>query len=102
MSAVRNIKKIKDLLSKEEFERLNAGAEMHLKQSRIEFKVLDSTDSEITVRVLQGESPAENHLSSKQFAHAGKDFFRYFFPDKRIHTRPIPFSEFKTDAKGRE
>jgi hypothetical protein len=53
---------------------------------------LDVKGDEITIRVVQNESPSENHLSIKELVKKGKDFFTHFFPDKTIHTRTFAYS----------
>jgi hypothetical protein len=71
--------------------KLDAGAELHLRHARIEFKILDVKPDSITVRVTQGKSPSENYLSSKELSDRAKDLFGQFFPGMDIRARAIPY-----------
>jgi hypothetical protein len=97
MSKIKNIGLIKHLLTEDQLKDLETGATMHLQNSRIEFKILEVNKDEITIRVVQNESPSENHLSIKELVKRGKDLFKHFFPDKTIHTRAFAYSIPKAD-----
>lgn len=91
MSYIKNFELIEGLLSKSQIDQFHVGAAMHQHVSRIEFKILEVKSDEITVRVTQGQSPAENQLSSKELSSLGKEFFKYGLPEMKVHIRPIPF-----------
>jgi len=88
---------IKHLLTEDQLQDIETGASMHLRSSRIEFKILEVKGDEITVRVTQGESPGENFIPVKELATRGKDLFKHFLPDKTIHTRTHAYSVPKAD-----
>lgn len=92
MTNVKNIKLIEDILSASQLEKLEAGAALHLRHSRIEFKVLEVDDKSITIRVTQSKSPAEYYLSAKDLSARAKDLFGAFLPDLDIRARAIPYS----------
>lgn len=92
MSKIKNIGLIKHLLTEDQIQDLETGAALHKNHSRIEFKILEVIGDEITIRVTQGESPSENHLTVKELLKRGKDLFQHFFPGKTIHTRAFAYS----------
>lgn len=97
MSNIKNIELIKDLITEDQLQDLETGATLHIRNSRIEFKILEVKGDEITIRVTQGESPTENHLSIKELVKRGKDLFKHFFPGKTIHTRAFAYFIPKAD-----
>lgn len=97
MSEIKNIDLIKHLLTENQLLDLGVGAAIHKHNSRIEFKILEVKEDEISIRVTQGESPAENNLSSKQLGNRAKELFKYFLPNKTIHVRSIPYHVPKVD-----
>lgn len=85
---IKNAKLIEGLLSPEQLDKLDRGAEMHLRHARIHFKVLEVGPDYITIQVVQTKSPAENYLSAKDLSDRAKELFAHFFPDRKIHARP--------------
>lgn len=85
---IKNAKLLDGLLPQYHLEKLDYGAQMHLRHSRIHFKVLEVGADFITVQVVQTKSPAENYLSAKELADRAKNLFGEFFPDRKIHARP--------------
>lgn len=92
MTTIKNIKLIEDILSASQLERLEAGAVLHLRHARIEFKILEFDGKSITVRVTQGKSPAEYYFTSKDLATRAKELFGAVLPDLDIRARAIPYS----------
>lgn len=97
MGTIKNLELIADMLPDIQLQRMDAGAAMHLHYSKIEFKILEIKDDEITVRVTQGESPAENHLTNRELVSRAKELFNHFLPDKIIHVRAFPYNVPKVD-----
>ena len=84
---------INGILNASQLEKLEAGAALHLRHSRIEFKILDYDGKAVTIRVTQGKSPAEYYLSVKELSLLAKDLFGAFLPHLDIRSRAIPYSE---------
>jgi hypothetical protein len=101
MGVIKNIEALGSL-NELELQKLEAGAAMHMQYSRIEFKVLEVNENDITVRVTQGESPAGNYLTSKELVNRAKDLFSFYLPGKTIHVRAFPYSVPKVEAVGPE
>lgn len=98
MGNIKNIDLIKHLLTEDQLQEFETGATMHLRNSRIEFKILEVKGDEITVRVTQGESPGENQLSKKELVNRTKDLFNHFLPDKITHVRSYAYAVSKVDV----
>lgn len=79
MSKINNIELIKHLLTEDQIQDLETGAALHMRNSRIEFKILEVKGDEITVRVTQGESPGKNQLSKKELVKVENFCLRIFF-----------------------
>jgi hypothetical protein len=100
MSVIKNIHLLEAHLKENpELERkLEAGAELHLRHARIEFKILSVKGDSVTVRVTQGQSPSENYLTAQELSSRAKDLFAQLYPHLTIHARAIPYSPPKVEV----
>jgi hypothetical protein len=81
-------------LEKEEQLQLVRAAGMYAANANITFKILKKPkDDEILVEVTQGKNQSNKYQDSKGLIKRTKDLFGRFFPDHRIHVRPVVFIE---------
>lgn len=84
MNVIKNRRLIESLLSKDQLDRLELGAAMHKRHSRIHFKVVEVGENHLSVQTEQTKSPAKNYLSAKELEERTKSLFGSFFPAKEI------------------
>jgi len=84
MNVIKNRRLIEDLLSKDQLDRLELGAAMHKRHSRVHFKIVEVADNYVSVQTEQTKSPAKNYLLVKELEERTKSLFGSFFPDKEI------------------
>jgi hypothetical protein len=89
MSTIKNIHLLE--LSDNDRVKLLAGAALHLRMSNISFKILEVTNTAITLRVIQGKHLSENYADKKALVELTKELFQRFYPDKKIHPQAIVF-----------
>lgn len=93
MNNIKNLFKIKDLLSPEQVEKLEAGAHLYRRHTNIEIKVISVSDSELVVRITQGKNLAGKYLTAKELRDRAKDLFAVFFPNLAIHVHAVEYKE---------
>jgi hypothetical protein len=91
MSTVKNLHKIEHLLSSEDQKKLEYGAFLHKRHSRILFKIKAVNDSKITIRTSQSKSPAENYADKERLIQRTRELFGKFLPGYKIHVHPIEY-----------
>ena len=84
MNVIKNRRLSESLLSKDQFDRLELGAALHKRHSRIHFKVVEVGEKHIIVQTEQTKSPAKNYLTAQELEERTKALFRSFFPDREI------------------
>lgn len=79
---IKNVRYLSDLISPEQLKKLNYGAMLHGRYSRITFKVISAYEpkKELTIEVRQGKSPAENYIGAKDLVSHTRDLFERFLP----------------------
>lgn len=78
--------------------KLEAGASLYKRHSRITFKIIDNQRGELTIQTVQDKSPAENYLTSTELIQRTKDLFSAFFKDYVIHVHPKAFEPSAVDV----
>ena len=78
---IKNLHKLKGLLSEEQLERLEGSAILHRRYSRIFFKVLEiNTDDKIlNIQISQEKSPSYNYVDGNIFFDIFYETFRQVF-----------------------
>lgn len=84
MNVIKNRRLIQNLLSKDQLDRLELGAAMHKRHSRIHFKIVEVADNHLSVQTEQKKSPAKNYILVEELEERTKSLFGSFFPDKEI------------------
>lgn len=84
MNVIKNRRLIEGLLNRDQLDRLELGAAMHKRHSRIHFKVVEVGEKHIIVQTVQTKSPAKNYLTAKELEERARSLFGSFFPDKEI------------------
>jgi hypothetical protein len=84
MNIIKNIHKIEELLDEQDLKKLESGAQLHKRHSRIEFKIKDIQPDKITIRTTQGKSPAENYADKKRLIQRTRELFGHFIKDRQI------------------
>ena len=84
MDVIKNRRLIESLLSRDQLDRLELGAAMHKRYSRIHFKVVEVGEHHLSVQTEQTKSPAKNYLSAKELEERSRSMFGSFFSDKEI------------------
>lgn len=85
---IKNFNKISDLVPLEMHNDLDRGANLHLRHSNIEFKVIVADDQNVQIRVTQGKSAAENYAKAGELIALTRDLFKRFLPNHLIHVHP--------------
>lgn len=93
MATLKNIHKLEGLLSKEDRKKLEYGAKLHKRHSRIEFKVKSLEDDKIIIHTTQGKSPAENYADKKRLIKRTREMFGRFITDKHIIVHATPYKK---------
>lgn len=83
---------LKGVFEDEQFDKLNAGAQLHKRHSNIEFKVLYVSGTDLTIRTTQGKSLAENYADTATLVKRTKELFGKFYINGEIHVHPVPYS----------
>ncbi|GAB3662215.1 hypothetical protein GCM10028791_37150 [Echinicola sediminis] len=91
MNIIKNIRYLEGLISPDQLEKLNHGADLFKRHGRIYFKVLETNEKHITVQTIQTKSLAENYLDKKGLVTRTKELFAKFFPDRDIRVRPVEY-----------
>jgi hypothetical protein len=84
MNVIKNRRLIESLLSEDQLDRLELGAAMHKRHSRIHFKVVEVGENHVRVQTEQTKSPAKNYFLVEELEERTKSLFGGFFPDKEI------------------
>ncbi len=66
---------------------------LHKRHSRISFKEISETDTEIIVRVSQTRNPNGNHLSKERLTEIAKELYALRAETKNIIVHPNPYIE---------
>jgi hypothetical protein len=81
---IKNLNLIKNLLSKEKLQKLEAHAQVFDQSSKINFEIIEVVDNEISILVTQGNAKPEYLTSQKELEKRGKSFFEFYLPDHVI------------------
>lgn len=92
-----NFELLVPLLSEENMALLQERADLHLRYSSIDFKVLEAGSGKIVVRIRQGKSHAGNYFDNKRLSEIGKELFEGLGA-WNIVTRPFPYQPLPTDV----
>jgi len=96
MTDIKNIHLVNDL-EPDVIEKMNYAAVMHRKHSRITFKIVEYSATEIIIRVVQDKNPNGNQFEQKRLIEIVHETFDQFFPGRKIKVHPIPYSESPVD-----
>ena len=90
---IKNLHKLKGLLSEEQLERLEGSAILHRRYSHIFFKVLEiNTDDKIlNVQISQEKSPSDNYADGKRMVDIVEETFRPYFEGWQIRKVTYPY-----------
>lgn len=91
MNVIKNIRLLNDVAYANEVIKLEEGAKLFQRHSRIEFKILSVTDKIVTIRAVQSKSPADNYLSQSDLIQRTKEFFGQQLKDVEIHVHAVPY-----------
>ena len=84
MNVIKNRRLIESLLRKDQLGRLDLGAALHKRHSRIHFKVVEVGEKHIIVQTEQTKSPAKNYLTAQELEERAGSLFGSYFSDKEI------------------
>ena len=92
---IKNIHRLKDILSDEQIIDMEASALSYRRFARIYFKILqiDQVKKELFVKVWQEKNPHGNQLEKKDLNERAKTLMSRYLSDYTIHTNPIPYQE---------
>lgn len=88
---IKNFQKISELIPLEKHNDLDRVANLHLRNSNIEFKVLGVDGMDISVRTTQGKHLSENYADEKTLITRTRELFQRFLPNYTIFTHPVTY-----------
>lgn len=97
MNIIKNIHKVRSITTTEAIEKLEFGAKLYQRHSRIEFKILSEDSGVVTIRTTQSKSPAENYLTQTDLIQRTKDLFGPAFTGRDIHVHAVIYSPSPVD-----
>lgn len=92
---VKNIHKIKDFITEEQYDKIEYGGLLYRRYSRIYFKIIsvNADAKDMVVKVWQEKNTAEKYLDNKQLIEKGKELLSPFFQNWAIHIHSTPYQE---------
>ena len=92
---IKNLHKLKSLLSNEQIDSLEYSAMMQRRYARIFFKIqfLDVEEKTIRIQIHQKKSPYENYADDKRLMEIVEETFRTYFEDWKIQKVTFPYIE---------
>ena len=78
-------------LTPEQFQTLEARAQLHRRYSSIEFKVKQATPNHITVLIAQDKSHAGNYFDAKRLIEIAHETFDDLAGGRSLHVHPVPY-----------
>jgi hypothetical protein len=95
MSAIKNIRLIKDFLTTAKLEKLEKHAEFFEERSKILFEILDVAGDVISVKVSQGQGNSIVMESPRELLTIAKSLFEFYIPEKRVQAGLSDYVEVK-------
>jgi hypothetical protein len=92
-TTIKKLASIIPFLNEGDTAKLETGAKLHNRHSRITFQILKADDKTVLVQTHQGKSPAGNYLTQKELIARTKDLFSKFLPDHKINVHATPYEE---------
>lgn len=99
---IKNFHKIADLIPLEKHNDLDRAANLHLRHSNIEFKIIGVDGKDVTVRTTQGKHMSENYANDKTLIKETRELFSRFLPGYTIFTHPVVYTNAIVDIVNSE
>jgi len=96
-NVIKGVAKLQGIVTPEQLEKLEFGAKLHRRHSRIEFKIISAAEDEIIVEVRQGKSPNGNHFEAARLIEITREWISPF-ADQIVHVRPIVYKAAVVDV----
>lgn len=93
MNTIKNLALIEYFLSPNDLEKLELGAGLHKRHSRITFKILSVENNILTIRTTQDKNPGENYFDKNRLIEITKELFGRFFPDWKVNVRAFEYEQ---------
>lgn len=92
---VKNIHKIKEFITQEQYDKLEYSGLLYRRYSRIYFKIIsvNASEKDMVVKVWQEKNPTEQYLNKKELIDRGKEMFLPLFEGWAIHFHPTDYQE---------
>lgn len=91
MNIIKNLHKIKNLLTEEQINRLEHSGLNFRRFANISFKILKVENDIILIEIRQDKNPHGVHADIKRLTEIVEETFREYFPKYKIHKRPIMY-----------
>lgn len=88
---IKNFNKIAELVPLEKHNDLDQAANLHLRYSNIEFKIIGIDGRDISIRATQRKHASENYADAATLVKRTRELFQPFLPGYLIYTHPITF-----------
>lgn len=93
MTVIKNIEILTNILSQTEFDNLDAAAEVHFKQSTIEFTIISLQDNILTVETEQGKTSGNYANFKTLIKRTGEVFNKYLSGGITLQVNAKEFAE---------
>lgn len=93
-TCIKNLRYLKGIFSDSDLEKLEYGAQLHLRHARITFKVMSSFSpkKEITIEVRQDKNPTGNQFDVKVLVTRTRELFEPFLPEGwKLFVNAVPY-----------
>lgn len=97
MNIIKNIHKISELISADKLIDLEQAANLHLRHSNIEFKVIGIDGENISIRTTQGKHMSGIYADTQTLISRTRELFNRYLPSYTIITHPVPYQPSQTD-----
>lgn len=98
MNAIKNVGRIKEHLTSDALDKLEAGAALHKRHSNITFKIINLDATSLDIRAEQGKSASGNYADQSTLITRTRELFCKFFPDLIIYVHAVPYKAAAIDA----
>lgn len=91
MNTIKNLHKIADIISPDKLMELDKAANLHLRHSNIEFKIIGVSGNVVTLRTSQGKHISENYATEAVLVTRTKELFERYIPGYVPLIHPVTY-----------
>lgn len=100
-NVIKGVAKLQGIVTQDQLEKLEFGAKLHKRHSRVEFKILSAGEHEIIIESRQGKSPNGNHFEASRLIEIAKEWIDPFV-EQVVHVRPKAYIQAVVDIVNSE